>query len=126
MVKVCSLAKLLHDYLISGQILKLGWTFYCKTTVVNRHLRTNQVKCDLEFRMVECQLSYFANTTLPSPISTRCTKIWDNFWITLLFILMSKLRYVSDLPRQHMLQQLYAGSRAYWLLQVQYTEYIEF
>lgn len=58
--------------------------------------------------------------------STRCNKIWDNFWITLLFILMSKLRYESDLPRQHMLQQLYAGSRAYLLLQVQYTEYIEF
>lgn len=58
--------------------------------------------------------------------STPCTKSWDNFWIPLLFILMSKLRYVSDLPHQHMLQQLYAGSRAYWLLQVQYTEYIEF
>lgn len=56
MVKVCCLVKLLLD-----------WTFYCKT-VVKRHLRTNQVICDLEFRMVECQLRYFANTTLPSPI----------------------------------------------------------
>lgn len=47
---------------------KLGLTFYCKTTVVKIHLQTNQVMCDLEFRTVECQLRYFANTTLTSPI----------------------------------------------------------